>query len=533
MSLLLLFSGSAAPSNAIFLPSVGDVATLNAPEINTSASYEMASLGDVATINAPTVTWYYTLPLTTLGDVATLNGPNVFEYDVLPLPSIGGGPVPGGLWIEIAEEAPPTPTPGEPIPASLDIADPRVVVRVVEEADPSTVLVTLDHPLAPQWEDVVGDAGTGTCVLENDDAQVGDATYGRMLRFEQDGRAVFLAQITRREQVVLAQDEEVAEVTTVGGPGALELWSNGIVYPEAGARGKPVGDQRLLDWTSADFDDDGWRTVVVGGKIGGHHANAAAAGSPVSAAGFPDGEAHILWAYSSTGAGGAGAGGVPAGLAYFRKTFTVATAGWHRLFVSADDGINVVIDGVPIFAEARLWFHLETKFVDVYLSAGSHQMAIRGENLDNGNLAGNSAWVLGSLYSIDEDGNLVSVVVRTDSTWKGVAFPPKPPGMTIGRAIRVLLEEAQARGALLGWTLAFTDNADSAGQGWGDDPALSFQHGMDLYAVLKQLAETYCELDTAPAQLVLYAYIDGFGDETSIEYQEGESILALSHEGVG
>lgn len=519
-------------TNAIGTRSIGGGAPAGAgvasvPEAGPNQDIALPTLGDVATINAPTVLAPYPLPLPTLGDVATLNAPNVFEYEVVRLGTVGGGPAIGGLWIEIPAEEPPAPTPGEPIAASDTLPDPRIRVRVVDAATLAEI-AELDEAKRRQWQTVVGDAGTGTAVLENDDPDLDSATYGRLLRFELDGRAVFLSSIERRMQVVLAQGEEAEEETEVGGRGILALHEDFVVYPEGGAGGRPFSDQRILNWTSADFDDDGWRTVIVGQRIGDVHAV-----DPNIAKGFPDADARVLWAYGPDGAGGAGAGNTPPGLGYFRapSTFEVATAGWYRLFVSADDGINVIVDGVSIFAEARLWFHLETKWVDLYLSAGPHQIAARGENLDNGNLAGNSAWIIASLISIDEEGNLGSVILRTGADWKGVAYPPKPPGMTIGRVIRILLEEAQARGGMVGWTLGFSDTADSHGQAWAGDPEMAFQVGLDGFSVLRQIAETYCEIDVAPAAKILYAYAGGYGETTSISYETGVSILALSHEG--
>lgn len=525
MSLLLLFSGGGAPEGTIVLDTLGDVSTINAPDVTGLArTVLLPTIGDASTINAPTITTPYLLALPTLGDVSTINAPNVFLFLGIALPTIGGGPAIGGLWIEIPAEEPPAPTPGEPIAASETLPDPRIRVRVV---DPETLaeIAELDEAKRRQWQTVVGDAGTGLAVLENDDPDLLAATYGRLLRFELDGRAVFLASIERKRQVLLAQGEEAEEETEVGGRGILALFEDFVVYPEAGPTGRPFSDQRLLNWTSADFDDDGWQKVSTAGPIGQYQT-----GDSGVAKGFPDGQAEAVWAQPYQ----AGAGNVPVGYAYLRAPddFEVATAGWYRVFLTADDGAIVTIDGVQAFAEARLWFHLEAHHFDVYLSAGPHQIAIRGENLDNGTgPATNSGWAVLSVIEIDEDGDLGDVILRTDTSWVAVGYPPRPPGMTPGRAIRILLEEAQARGGMVGWTLAFSDLADSNGQPWEFSPEFAFQCGLDGFSVLRQIAETYCEIDVAPAQKVLYAYAAGYGETTSIEYEEGVSILALSHEG--
>jgi len=486
---------------------------------------ELPSLGDLATINGVTFDTTVDVPLPTLGSVATVNAPNVFIYEPLTLPTIGGGPVAGGLHIANAAEPEPTPTPGEPIARSATPPAPRIVVRVCDPDDPLTVLETLDRAMGQKWQKLVRGAGAGSCRLHNSDPDLAAATNGRLLRFDLDDRAAFLAMIERREQVLISQSEKVRQLTELGGRGVLAQWDDMVVYPEAGVGAKPFTDQRVLDWTAAAFDDSGWRPVKLGQRIGDVHAV-----DPNVAKGFPDGDARVLWAWGSGETGTPGAGGIEPGIALLRRSFTVPTSGWHRLFLSADDGADVIIDGVQLYSEARLWFHLETQFIDLELTAGTHQLAMRVENLDNGNLAGNSAWGLLSIAQVDEDGNLGTVVVRTDSDWVGVAYPPKEPGFTIGRAIRVLLEDVQARGGLLGWTLAFTDTADSAGQAWADDPALAFQHGLDGYSVIEELAETYVELRVAPAQKILYAYADGYGATTGVSFTELVNILALAHE---
>lgn len=527
MTVLLLFGGAeAGPEGLILLDTLGDQASLNAPTVTASIATELPTLGDVATLNAPAVTATVTVPLPTLGNLATLNAPNVFIPEPLHLPPIGGGPVAGGLWIENAPEPEPTPTPGEPIARSDTPPARRIVVRVCDPDEPATVLETLDQATAQRWQKVLSEHGAGSCVLRNDDADLAATAYGRLLRFELDGRATFLSVIESKDQVVVAPQGDVEEATKVGGRGVLAQWDDMVVYPEAGATGRPFSDQRLLNWTSADFDDSGWAVVKLGQRIGDVHAV-----DPNIAKGFPDADAHVLWAWGAGETGSPGVGGIEPGIALLRKSVTVAAAGWYRFFVSADDGASIIIDGVQLYQEARLWFHLETQSVDVYLSAGDHQLAMRVENLDNGNLAGNSAWGLMSALAITEDGELGDVLVRTDHTWVGVAYPATPPGFTIGRAIRVLLEESQARGAMLGWSLAFTDTADSNGKAWTDAPELAFQCGMDGYNVLQELAEAYVELDVAPAQKVLYAYADGYGQDSGATFAEAASILALAHEG--
>lgn len=83
------------------------------------------------------------------------------------------------------------------------------------------------------------------------------------------------------------------------------------------------------------------------------------------------------------------------------------------------------------------------------------------------------------------------------------------PAPTPGRILRALLEEAQARGALTGWTLSCTDAADSAGQAWPVNQAFTFRVGQNLADVLRQMADTSIEYRAQPAGLRLDVYRKG------------------------
>jgi LysM domain len=102
-------------------------------------------------------------------------------------------------------------------------------------------------------------------------------------------------------------------------------------------------------------------------------------------------------------------------------------------------------------------------------------------------------------------------VFRTTAAyWLCAPYPPSPPGMTVGRVVRVLLEEAQRRGALEGVTLDFTDEVDSDGKSWDPVSDIVTKVGTDYLTFLaKELAETYADFWMHPAQRRLSAWRKG------------------------
>src|SRR5690606_33167507 len=88
-------------------------------------------------------------------------------------------------------------------------------------------------------------------------------------------------------------------------------------------------------------------------------------------------------------------------------------------------------------------------------------MLLAGFRAANGTVAGNTP------------------IVISDDSWSIVEYPPSPPGMTVGRVMRVLIDEAQRRGALPGLRINFNDTVDSAGRQWPMVSDISTKVGTD------------------------------------------------------
>lgn len=433
--------------------------------------------------------------------------PNVFLRQQVPLGSVGGEPSVGGPAITL---------PAAPAPGS------RLVVRVMDRDNPLVERAELDERVdGAGFQRARKAAGSGKVTLLNDDPNLAAVRYGDLLRFEIDGQARFLSIVEKKTAKILDRDEEAAEVTELDGRGHLAILDRAVVFPEAGTDTLPVSDVRVFNFAARGIDDSGWAAAGWA---------ALGAGGQPDPEGWPDPDARKVWAGWPVMSGNA-----PAGDVYLRRAggFNVAADGTYRLFATGDDGFEVWVDGVLILGETRPFLWRETKQVDVHLTAGNHTIAIKGTNLNRGIYnASNVAWVMASLFSLSEGGTaLGDVICRTDSSWVGVGYPPTPPGFTPGRVMRILLEEAQARGALAGVTLAFSDTADSAGNAWETQPDLAFRIGDTLLMVAEQLAETHLdELRMAPAAFTLHAYTTR-GETAPIALAVGANLTELTTEG--
>jgi outer membrane protein OmpA-like peptidoglycan-associated protein len=198
----------------------------------------------------------------------------------------------------------------------------------------------------------------------------------------------------------------------------------------------------------------------------------------------------------------------PVGDVYAGGTFAVSPAagvGTYRVFATADDGYEVWIDGDYVLGETTPLIWDETGTTEVILDAGTHTIRMKGTNL---NLPDNVAWMMCSVMETTDGGaTLGAVVARTDGGWVGVGYPAVPPGFSPGTILRLLLAEAQARGALVGVTLGCTDLADSAGVAWPITSDVAFQVGSDMLSALKQLCETYMDVAMDPASMRLDAWV--------------------------
>lgn len=92
------------------------------------------------------------------------------------------------------------------------------------------------------------------------------------------------------------------------------------------------------------------------------------------------------------------------------------------------------------------------------------------------------------------DGAWADVVFKSDTTWEMLAYPASAPGMTFGQILNIMIDEAQARGALTGLTAGFTDTVDSDGTAWSTMIEFGVPVGSDIEQAIRALEDAGLDL---------------------------------------
>ena len=360
------------------------------------------------------------------------------------------------------------------------------------------------------FQTTLSDVGAGAIRLQNDDALLAAIDKGEFIRFSLDGTPRFLMLVEKLDTVAIAPNEEVDEVTTISGRGSLAMWESAVVLPPNGVTGQPYTETRTFDWGAPELDLTGWPVAVEIAQAGQGSEGVPPPDFPVAWLGYPLGwsDPTGYWTWSVAASTGPV---MPAGTSYFCRDVNVTTAGYHSVYMAADNRHQLRIDGVLISEfddEGSQEGYQFTLRADVYLTAGVHRIAVKATNDSGSTLAG----FLFALWSQDANRDDDTLILRADDSWGAVGYPDEAPGFTAGEVIRILLEDAQGEGALTNWSLSFTDTHDSDGAAWPEDQVFSFRVGMDLLSCLRQMAATDIDFKADPDDLVLHAYkIDTMG----------------------
>ena len=399
---------------------------------------------------------------------------------------------------------------GEPrivFPAS-PVPDSRILVRLVPRETPTTPAQLLANSYGRSWLDELDGLGTGELALQADDPDVAAVDYFDLLWFELDGDVRFAARVEGKQYLAVTEGEEAEQTVKISGRSSASIFEDAVVYPDDIAfAGVSNQSDRVFNFASPEFDDSGWAPAVV--------TPSSNYGKPV---GWPDKTAEWIWDRDSSSFG------VPEGNCYFRSTFT-SLEGDHEVWAAADDAYEVWVDGVRMFEDGfELAYVGQAMRQRVALAAGAHTIGVWARNMNT-----LKAGLRVAVMTLNDKGVPDDVVHHTTAAWKVVGYPPEPPGFTPGAIVRVLVEEAQARGALSGVTLGFTDVADSNGNAWLSNADMAFTVGLDLASALLQMAETYADFWLGP-DMVLRLYGDR-GTTTSASLAPAVNIVSLEHEG--
>jgi hypothetical protein len=375
----------------------------------------------------------------------------------------------------------------------------------LHETDFATpAILELADSFSRSWQEQLNDAGSGQLDVDLEDVVAADCTRDRIVRFDLDDAPVFAILIESLVRRSITQDEEVGQRLELAGRGTLAVLERMVVYPEAALGWEPSADERYFNFSSSDLYDALWDPVVVTLDDSTDPAAPNVFGDPVD---WPDPAAQWIWDRDQSGAYDPLDPGAtplaPAGDVYFRVYFTTAARTLVEARGACDDAFDAYIDGVRILTDGPVYggTSQSTRFG---LSAGDHILAVKGTNAN--------ALKAGLRFTIMEilaDGSYGDVVVHSDADWICLGYPAGPPGLTPGAILLALVEEAQARGALLDLSVSFTADLDSAGDPWDVAPDVAFRVGLDGLSVVRQLTEAYVDVAMAPDELRLDAWVHG------------------------
>ena len=409
-----------------------------------------------------------------------------------------------------------------------------LTARVVRRAAMGTVVTGLPLSRERHWLDQLNEPGSGSLIVQADDPALGLVADGDVVQFLLDGVVVFSFLVRSRNHVAIDPNEAAGQITTLEGPGLLSVLDEAVVYPSPGVDSLPVQETRLFSWPAYDYDDAAWENAVeladVGGTVRGPTIPAGPLTGTVSLSywadtnitEYQDLSTWFIWA--DTVPGVSPLEWAPGGTCYFRKRFTVPPGAVALQFgVLFDATGQLYLDGMNIaegdYGEEP---NINTFNGSVPISPGLHELAavVTNDTEEPGDITHNPGALAMYAIAVDASGGTVGAfpTVHTDSSWKMLPYPASPPGMTPGEALRTVVIEGQARGALGGVTMDFTDDADSEGVAWPVVGDISTAVGNPVLAFARELVQRYIDVWMDPATLVLRAWVpDGRGTVRAVE----------------
>lgn len=411
--------------------------------------------------------------------------------------------------------------------------DSDISADLMDPTAPATVVAALPLTRGRAWTEQLSEAGSAGITFQNDDPALPGVSESSLIRMSFKGEpAVVMVCDTVDAVELIAPDDEAAEATAWSGRLHITHPERAVVYPSRGVRQKPIQENRAGDYTAPEYDDSGWVNAQGLGTFSAAMAYWYTSTWPgqlfreafprffdfINAANFPDFAAPILSVPGATLRRGRPLPADSGGDTHYRQQVTIPADGSYEAHTIGDDQIEVFGDGVQIATAGSGFLASGSGGVD--FTAGVHTIAWHVNSvLDN--QVGPGAGVFGpsfdptfnpmfatwTLVQPAAFGRSQTVIARADSTAKTSGYVTQIPGMTPGRFIRLLFEEAAARGVLVP-ALGFNDLVDSDGNPW-PVVVISTRVGSDYFTVLREMSATYIDFAMRVGTFTLDAWNHG------------------------
>lgn len=386
---------------------------------------------------------------------------------------------------------------------------PPIVAKVFRLRDHLNPVVTLDQSFARTWQEQIGEAGSGSVTLMNDDPDLALVRNGDVIRFELYGEAAFSFVVAEREKTSIARGEEHDEVTILSGPGLLSwLTSSVLIYParqpqpliggpvpDRYIQGEPVEEDRVFSWASyanlVDLDMYG-PTVSLGTMS-----------DPLPEYWPPDTYTESIWVPTDQ-----------TGTIYFRYGFTTSEPECEiYLAAPANDPMMAWLDGSLMVESDGSVDSGETQTIGGALSDLGTDLHVLTVKLDH---QGGPGWLSVVGFGVNEEGDFTGIVASSGTDWLAIAYPPTPPPVTAGTVLLSVIGEINSRRYNPQLGAAFSADYDSSGNPWPPLPELATKVGTTLWAFMQELAD-HVEFHMYHDPGRLYAWVaGGRGDEKNV-----------------
>jgi hypothetical protein len=418
------------------------------------------------------------------------------EFTLAPLGDGGGVGFPRVVLPHVP--VPAQPPVGPPSPTTIL---PTAVLQLVEPSGSHVAWLSGAHGVS--WRRELDGPGSLQFQLQRTDPVLSLLGWDRRVRVWLDGEVVFCSLVEPREDRTIDQAEERGETVTVTGRGVLAVLAQGTVDPIRLAL-QPVQDSVRFNFGHPDFDDSGWGAPKILRRL--DEAYALGETTPGPYWGMPLDEWWDL-AARVIGPHQASILTAPTGKWYLRKSFFLAEQTTVQFDFSSDGPATVFLDGQVLKTTGmpeQGMTDIHTAVVEI--SAGWHVLGVEVTNrVWKFTSANPTGFLLAGWDGRPWEGN---VVVRTDATWKMLAYPKTTPGWTATRILRWLLQKWAARGGP-SITRTFTDLVDTAGRTLPVIPDETFQCGRSLLDAVMQLAENHLDVHMAPSGRLLSVWVKG------------------------
>lgn len=379
----------------------------------------------------------------------------------------------------------------------------------------------------------IGEAGSGQ-VTGRGGGSAGDRDD---VLFFVGGAAKFGGFVTGVQDVAIGPGDTAAVVRALTVSGFLAEWQYMKVLPDLGGEdpakmGAPASSDRHFGYMSStgiDTTTGAWRGATVTPAHYGGDPNGAADQRPnfVQPKGWPWLQSEWIGPSSASGSSG--------GYVVRSNAFS-CPPGYYAIYVACKDEYDLWLDGVELGSRTGFYGGQAERY-DVVV--GDHFHFFAAACTSRGGRTGFNLAMM-PYASTATPGH---AKYQTDGGWL-VLPTDTPPGMSVGQILHVLFAEAQARGALPGWSLGFSPHADSNGQAWPIISNYSLPIGMDGLAVLQQMGNQFFDFWCASSSRTLIAVqsgtVGGAGSEdplvslaTSTDSSQAYDRVLVQYDGPG